>query len=122
MKALVIATGEIVEVVPNYYDGEIVSWTEQRESGVARIYQPNEVYVDTSEIENERLCEKLRQELNAPEIRYTKDAVCCNWNAIRISAAQYALQGCIISGKPNPVKSAMKYSAELVEALRKELE
>lgn len=115
VKVKVIATGEVIEAEPNYYDGEIVSWTEEIESDEVRMYRPEEV-----EVEQQPQPPKLYYWEGSFDSQITFSRY--DWDAIRISAAQSALQGCIISGKPNPVQSAMKYSAELVEALRKELE
>lgn len=118
MKAVVKASGKVIEVEPNYHNGEIVSWTQQREDSVPIIYMPEEIYVNTSEIENERLCKELKQELDAPEIRYTKDVVYCDWDAIRISAAQSALQACIIAGQKDPVRASIAYADELIKELQ----
>lgn len=117
MKVKVIETGEVIEAEPSYYDGEIVSWTEVREIDEVRMYRPEEVEVAQQPQQQPPKLYYWEGNFDG-QITFSR----YDWDAIRISAAQSALQGCIASGKPNPVQSAMKYSAELVEALRKELE
>lgn len=115
MKVKVIETGEIIEVMPSYVNDKVVCYKHEQESGVAKIYRPEEV-----EVEQQPQPPKLYYwgESFDGQITFSR----YDWDAIQISAAQSAMQACIISGKPNPVQSAMKYSAELVEALRAELE
>lgn len=126
MKVKVIATGEIIDVEPSYVNDEGICYKHKSESGVSRIYRPYEVDMEPliREIEPkmQEIIGKYLDEMNNPrEYRYTVKSR-YDWDAIRISAAKSALQACIISGKPNPVQSSMRYSQELVDALRAEFE
>lgn len=126
MKVKVIATGEIIEVEPSYVNDEVVCYKHETENGGWRIYIPEEVDDEPHIREMEQMMQETQKryldEMNSPrEYNYTAIPL-HDWAAIRISAAQSALQACIISGKPNPVNAAMRYSKQLVDALRAEFE
>ena len=127
MKVKVKATGEIIEVMPSYVNDEVVCYKHEQESGGWRIYRPEEVDDEPHIREMEQMMQETKERhlesLLNPNNRYNYTVTPRHdWAAIRISAAQSALQACIIVGKPNPVQSAMRYSKELVDALRAEFE
>lgn len=126
MKAKVKSTGKTVEVEPNYYNGEIISWTYVTKNG-HYMYLLNEVEVDDSEMkqaitEAQSSCKEEIgcktnwdsnfdgfNEINISEV---------NWKEVEIRAALHALSACIIAGKEDAAKSAVYYAKHLVEELK----
>ena len=126
MKAKVKSIGKTVEVEPNYYNGEIISWTHVTENG-HYMYLPNEVEVDVSEMEQElteamnRGVEEAQSKMKwvpcsdeCSEIKLSE----VNWKEVEIRAALHALSACIIAGKKDAAKSAVYYAKQLVEELK----
>lgn len=126
MKAKVKSTGEVIDVEPNYSNGEIVSLTHATEHG-HYIYLPDEVEVDVSEMEQE-LTEAMNRSVE--EMQGKMKWVPCsdecseiklsdvNWKEVEIRAAYHALSACIIAGKKDAAKSAVYYAKQLVEELK----
>ncbi len=126
MKAKVKSTGEVIDVKPNYINGEIVSLTHTTEHG-RYLYFPEEVKVDVSEMEQEltearnRAIEEMQGKMKwvpcsdeCSDIKLSE----VNWKEVEIRAAYNALSACIIAGKKDASKSAVYYARQLVEELK----
>ncbi len=127
MKAKVKSTGEVIDVEPNIYKHEIVSWSNKKENG-DKIYLPEDIEVDVTEIEQELTkvrkmaleeaqskiewltCSDGFNEINISEVK---------WKEVEIRAALHALSACIIAGKKDAAKSAVYYAKHLVDELKK---
>lgn len=106
MKAKVLASGKVIEVLPIFVNGEIVSYVHKPANGVERIYAPCEVDVDELSVTDEYMGEE-----------HIEEDMFDKYNYIRTQAAISALQACIIAGKEHPVRSAVAYVDELFKEL-----